>query len=67
LFIFFTVYDVLTGEMVHAIEGHKDVVRDVAWHPTRQEILSSSVRHLSSFFEKLYVINFILHFSGTFM
>lgn len=25
------------------IEGHKDIVRDVAWHPKRNEILTSSV------------------------
>lgn len=24
------------------IEGHKDIVRDVAWHPKRNEILTSS-------------------------
>lgn len=42
-FIFFSpVYDVLTGKMVYAIRGHKDIVRDVAWHPSRNEILTSS-------------------------
>lgn len=25
------------------IEGHRDIVRDVAWHPKRNEILTSSV------------------------
>lgn len=34
------IYDVLTGKMVSAIEGHSDMVRDVAWHPKRPEILS---------------------------
>lgn len=31
--------------MVHSggIEGHTDIIRDVSWHPYRQEILSSSV------------------------
>lgn len=38
----FLVYDILTGYMVRAMDGHTDVVRDVAWHPYRNEILSSS-------------------------
>uniref|UniRef100_U5EIK3 Putative microtubule associated complex n=1 Tax=Corethrella appendiculata TaxID=1370023 RepID=U5EIK3_9DIPT len=36
------IYDVLTGKIVQAIEGHRDIVRDVAWHPHRSEILTSS-------------------------
>lgn len=41
---FSLVYDILTGKMVNGgIEGHKDIVRDVAWHPKRNEILTSSV------------------------
>lgn len=32
----------LTGDLVQIIEGHKDIVRDVDWHPSRSEILSSS-------------------------
>lgn len=36
------IYDVLTGHIKEAIEGHKDIVRDVAWHPERAEIISSS-------------------------
>lgn len=43
LIIPFTVYDVLTGHIKEAIEGHKDIVRDAAWHPVRSEIISSSV------------------------
>lgn len=39
---FILVYDILTGKMVQTIEGHKDIVRDVAWHPKRNEILTSS-------------------------
>ncbi|XP_058057969.1 DDB1- and CUL4-associated factor 11 isoform X1 [Anopheles bellator] len=35
-------YDVLTGAIVEAIEGHHDIVRDVAWHPHRAEILTCS-------------------------
>lgn len=38
----FTVYDVLTGKIVYSVRGHKDIVRDVAWHPSRSEILTSS-------------------------
>lgn len=37
------VYDVLTGKIREAIGGHRDVVRDVDWHPIRHEIVSSSV------------------------
>uniref|UniRef100_A0A2M4BHY1 Putative wd-repeat protein n=1 Tax=Anopheles marajoara TaxID=58244 RepID=A0A2M4BHY1_9DIPT len=36
------IYDVLTGTIVEAIEGHRDIVRDVAWHPHRSEILTCS-------------------------
>lgn len=36
------VYDALTGEIVEALRGHVACVRDVDWHPTRNEILSSS-------------------------
>jgi WD repeat-containing protein 23 len=28
--------------MVQTIEGHKDIIRDVDWHPRRNEILTSS-------------------------
>lgn len=27
---------------MHNYRGHKDIVRDVAWHPSRNEILTSS-------------------------
>lgn len=40
--ISFAVYDVLTGKMVYTVRGHKDIVRDVSWHPQRNEILTSS-------------------------
>ncbi|XP_040166579.1 DDB1- and CUL4-associated factor 11 [Anopheles arabiensis] len=36
------IYDVLTGKIVEAIEGHHDIVRDVAWHPHRTEIITCS-------------------------
>ncbi|XP_067631124.1 DDB1- and CUL4-associated factor 11 [Eurosta solidaginis] len=36
------IYDVLTGQIKEAIEGHKDIVRDLSWHPVRSEIVSSS-------------------------
>lgn len=32
------------------IECHKDIVRDVSWHPSRNEILTSSVSHHRIFF-----------------
>ncbi|XP_030560024.1 DDB1- and CUL4-associated factor 11 isoform X1 [Drosophila novamexicana] len=36
------IYDVLTGKIQEAIEGHKNVIRDLDWHPVRSEIVSSS-------------------------
>lgn len=42
----FTVYDVLTGEIKETIEGHRNVISDLDWHPGRGEIVSGSVRRL---------------------
>ncbi|KAH8411039.1 hypothetical protein KR222_009921 [Zaprionus bogoriensis] len=36
------IYDVLTGRIREAIEGHRNVIRDLDWHPVRSEIVSSS-------------------------
>ncbi|XP_054719649.1 DDB1- and CUL4-associated factor 11-like [Uloborus diversus] len=36
------VYDVLTGKIKAILRGHKGCVRDVSWHPYRNEIMSSS-------------------------
>ncbi|XP_062131533.1 DDB1- and CUL4-associated factor 11 [Drosophila sulfurigaster albostrigata] len=36
------IYDVLTGKIREAIEGHRNVIRDLDWHPVRSEIVSSS-------------------------
>ncbi|CAG9771030.1 unnamed protein product [Ceutorhynchus assimilis] len=36
------IYDSLTGKIVKQRKGHMSCVRDVAWHPTRNEILTSS-------------------------
>merc|ERR1711997_348745 len=36
------VYDVLTGQIVRELTGHRSCVRDVSWHPYRPEITSSS-------------------------
>ncbi|XP_050077215.1 DDB1- and CUL4-associated factor 11 [Anopheles maculipalpis] len=36
------IYDVLTGSIVEAIEGHHDIVRDVDWHPHRTEVMTCS-------------------------
>ncbi|XP_042913328.1 DDB1- and CUL4-associated factor 11-like [Parasteatoda tepidariorum] len=38
----FVVYDILTGKIKAILRGHKGCVRDVAWHPYRNEIMSSS-------------------------
>lgn len=32
----------LTGKIINSNRAHKDIVRDVAWHPKRNEILTSS-------------------------
>jgi len=36
------IYDVLTGQIVRRLEGHKNLVRDVSWHPYLPEIVSTS-------------------------
>jgi WD40 repeat protein len=36
------IYDVLTGELVDRLGGHRAVVRDVSWHPTQPLISSAS-------------------------
>lgn len=36
------VYDLLTGKIKTILSGHKGCVRDVSWHPYRNEIISSS-------------------------
>ncbi|KAH8373097.1 hypothetical protein KR009_011661 [Drosophila setifemur] len=36
------IYDVLTGKIKEAIEGHRNVIRDLDWHPERSEIVSGS-------------------------
>lgn len=36
------IYDALTAKIVKQRKGHMACVRDVSWHPTRNEILSSS-------------------------
>ncbi|XP_013791990.1 LEC14B protein-like [Limulus polyphemus] len=36
------IYDVLTGKTVKILPGHRGCVRDVSWHPFRQELVSTS-------------------------
>jgi len=36
------VYDVLTGDIVRELRGHRSCVRDISWHPYRTEITTSS-------------------------
>ncbi|XP_060534668.1 DDB1- and CUL4-associated factor 11 isoform X2 [Cylas formicarius] len=36
------IYDALTGKIIKHKKNHMACVRDVSWHPTRNEILSSS-------------------------
>ena len=42
LFLFFPVYDVLTGEIVKTLNNQNGCVRDISWHPFLSEIVSSS-------------------------
>lgn len=52
LVLILLVYDVLTGFIKQVIDGHKNIVRDVDWHPVRNEIVSSSVS--SIIFDNFY-------------
>jgi WD repeat-containing protein 23 len=36
------IYDVLTGKIECELSGHKGCVRDVSWHPFKQEIITTS-------------------------
>ncbi|XP_033626162.1 DDB1- and CUL4-associated factor 11-like [Asterias rubens] len=36
------IYDVLTGKIVRKLDGHRECVRDVSWHPFENNIISSS-------------------------
>jgi len=36
------IYDLLTGNLVKRLKGHHACVRDVSWHPYRNEICTSS-------------------------
>ncbi|PNF20119.1 DDB1- and CUL4-associated factor 11 [Cryptotermes secundus] len=36
------IYDVLTGKVHSVLSGHRACVRDVSWHPHRQELISTS-------------------------
>eukprot|EP00730_Choanoeca_flexa_P005688 TRINITY_DN12002_c0_g2_i5.p1 TRINITY_DN12002_c0_g2~~TRINITY_DN12002_c0_g2_i5.p1 ORF type:complete len:542 (+),score=98.43 TRINITY_DN12002_c0_g2_i5:90-1715(+) len=38
------IYDILTGEVVQRLHVHSAIARDVSWHPTKQSLVSSSVR-----------------------
>lgn len=51
--IFLLVYDTLTGKIEKTLDGHRFVVRDVSWHPTRPEIVSASVRTKLIIFDRL--------------
>lgn len=42
-------YDLYTGELLKKYPGHKSVVRDCVWHPTENEIVTSSVIFLEKY------------------
>lgn len=54
------VYDLLTGQIVASLDGHRGCVRDVSWHPYHQEIISSSV--IIIFHRKIYKLKIKLFF-----
>lgn len=43
IFFIFSVYDLLTGQIVKKLANHKACVRDVSWHPCDNRLVSSSV------------------------
>jgi WD40 repeat protein len=48
------IYDVLTGDIVSVLEGHRFLVRDVSCHPFSSDIVSSSVRFSSNEKEEIF-------------
>jgi DDB1- and CUL4-associated factor 11 len=36
------IWDILTGEIVKKLDGHRSIVRDVSWHPFEPLLLSAS-------------------------
>ncbi|KAK9796237.1 hypothetical protein WJX73_006957 [Symbiochloris irregularis] len=36
------IFDVVSGEIVHRLKYHKEIVRDLSWHPFRPLLVSSS-------------------------
>lgn len=36
------IYDVLTGDLVKKLSGHRKLIRDVSWHPYDMQIVSTS-------------------------
>jgi len=36
------IYDLLSGELVHTLKGHRTTIRDVHWHPNKPLIVSTS-------------------------
>lgn len=47
--ILFAVYDILTGDIVRTLGGHRSVVRDCCWHPDENEIITVSVSSTTSY------------------
>jgi len=43
IYVYFAVYDVLTGKIVTKLQHHQACVRDVSWHPFENSLVSSSV------------------------
>jgi hypothetical protein len=58
------VYDVLTGEVVKQLAGHRALVRDVHWHPHQPMLLSASVSIIGLSWWRVNVLSNIFLRSG---
>jgi len=36
------IYDVLTGNLVSVLKGHRAIIRDLSWHPTDTSLVTTS-------------------------
>ena len=55
--LFISVYDILTGKIVTKLEGHRQCVRDVSWHPYENTLVTTSVIYSIFIFILIYNIS----------
>ena len=36
------IYDILTGQIIQKLNEHRNIIRDVSWHPKTSQIISAS-------------------------